>query len=270
MTDILDDTSPSALAHAVKSNLYEFFFYSGRAHRLELWANSSLHRWRTALQHPWFNGVLSSKPAPDCDPKVAAVVVAYFRSQAVNNFTWWLAPNLTRDDWECALEPLNFHYDDSTPGMALDLRNLPADPQLPPNLEILPVTDFEHLKAWTQTFVAGYELPADWEPDLFTWMVELGFNLPMRNYLGLLNGKPVATSNLFLGAGVAGIQFVSTLAEARGQGLGAAMTLAPLYEARQLGYRLSTLQASDMGYRVYQRLGYQAVCQMGHFHWSGG
>jgi hypothetical protein len=44
------------------------------------------------------------------------------------------------------------------------------------------------------------------------------------------------------------------------------MSLAPLYEARNLGYRAGILQSSAMGYRVYQRLGFRKLCQMDHFY----
>ena len=87
--------------------------------------------------------------------------------------------------------------------------------------------------------------------------------------LGLLDGVPVGTSNMFLGAGVAGIMFVATLPAARRRGVGAALTLGPLFEARQMGYRLGILQSSEMGYPVYRQLGFQHLTSMENYYWPG-
>jgi len=71
-----------------------------------------------------------------------------------------------------------------------------------------------------------------------------------------------------LHAGVAGIFAVSTLPEARGRGIGTALTVAPLVDAREAGYRVGTLQASDMGYPIYRKLGFQDVCQYNLYIWE--
>jgi GNAT superfamily N-acetyltransferase len=91
---------------------------------------------------------------------------------------------------------------------------------------------------------------------------------PARHYVGLLDGEPVASATLFLGAGVGGVWHVGTMTNARGQGIGAAMTLAPLATARALGYRVGTLYASPMGEGVYRRLGFAEYGRMEQYQWS--
>jgi predicted acetyltransferase len=74
---------------------------------------------------------------------------------------------------------------------------------------------------------------------------------------------------MLLHAEVAGIFAVATLAEARRRGIGTALTLVPLLEARRRGYRVSTLQATPMGFPVYRRLGFREVCRPIELHlWS--
>jgi GNAT superfamily N-acetyltransferase len=85
--------------------------------------------------------------------------------------------------------------------------------------------------------------------------------LAKPRYLGFLAGRRVATSALVPAGGLAGVYAVSTLPEARGRGIGAAMTAFPLLEARARGYRVGALQATAMGLSVYRRLGFREVCE---------
>ena len=268
MHDVLSDLSPPALARATKANLYEFFRYLGRSARVDFYESQSLIRWRTPVPHPWFNGVLVRTAPPEKADQTIEGMAAYFKSQNVEPFTWWLEPGLQATGWGKYLLAHGFGYDENTPGMAVDLSALNEDVKAPPNFTIVPVEDLEALKEWTQTFIAGYQLPPAWEAGLFDLMSDLGLDLPIRNYLGYIDGKPVATSHVFLGAGVAGIYFVATVPEARGQGLGAAITLAPLREARAMGYRAGILQSSEMGFSIYRRLGFQKLCNMEHYFWT--
>jgi GNAT superfamily N-acetyltransferase len=62
---------------------------------------------------------------------------------------------------------------------------------------------------------------------------------------------------LFNGGGVASVYAVGAVPAARGKGIGAAITLRPLLEAREMGYRHAVLFSTEMGYRVYQRIGFR-------------
>jgi GNAT superfamily N-acetyltransferase len=155
------------------------------------------------------------------------------------------------------------------PGMAVDLLTLPREVPLPGGVGIERVRDEPALEVWTRTLAKGFgegEIEANWVGAMYR---QIGTGEPAlwRHYLGRLQGEPVATATLFLGAGVAGIYFVFTLPAARGQGIGAAITLAALHEARQLNYRIGVLGSSSMGYPVYKRLGFQEYCRIALYEW---
>ena len=59
----------------------------------------------------------------------------------------------------------------------------------------------------------------------------------------------------------------TTIPEARRQGIGMALTLAPLREAHAMGYRISVLHPSDMGRGVYRRLGFEDYGNLSHGLW---
>ncbi len=80
---------------------------------------------------------------------------------------------------------------------------------------------------------------------------------PWRSYVGRLDGEVVTTASLAPAVGIGGIYNVATLPKARRQGLGAAMTLTALREARELGCRIGILQSSAIGLGVYRRLGFE-------------
>jgi GNAT superfamily N-acetyltransferase len=85
--------------------------------------------------------------------------------------------------------------------------------------------------------------------------------------VGRLGGRPVATATLLLAAGVAGVYFVLTVPAARRRGIGTAITLAALREARDLGYRTGVLGASGLGLPVYRRLGFEEYCRIAVYEW---
>ena len=75
---------------------------------------------------------------------------------------------------------------------------------------------------------------------------------------------------LFCGGGVGGIYSVATLPEARGKGVGVVLTLNPLLYACEEGYRIGVLQSSEMGSKVFERLGFWHLCLVECFYLSIG
>ncbi|MCA9873717.1 MAG: GNAT family N-acetyltransferase [Anaerolineales bacterium] len=266
MTEIMSDLSQTSLATAVKANLYAFFAWMRNSAAATVHDSPQGFNWRTNIAHPWFNGMLSTLPPAADASHVIDETVNYFQAHDVPNFTWWLAPQLEPTAWSQHLLAYGFQYNNSTPGMAIDLAALPQPAQHP--LTIRPVEDRHMLTEWIDILKRGFGMPTPMASGFLSVLGDLGTDLPIRQYLGYLNDRPVACSTLYLGAGVAGIYNVATVPEARCQGVGSAMTLAPLHEAHDLGYQAGILQSSDMGYGVYERLGFQKLCQVDYFYWQ--
>ncbi|WP_027483386.1 GNAT family N-acetyltransferase [Deinococcus pimensis] len=77
-----------------------------------------------------------------------------------------------------------------------------------------------------------------------------------RYYVARLDGEPVGTTLAVLGRQEVGLWCIGTAKAARRRGVGAAMTTAPLLDARGEGYTTARLGATPMGFPVYERLGW--------------
>lgn len=267
MQDILTDLSTPTLARAIKENWTDYYHYLGRAHNTELRVGLHLTWLLTGIPDTFNNVVLQSQLPADGASEIIDQALAHFRSRHLARVSWWTEDGAQETDLKKQLVAHGLTFNEGPTGMAVDLamlKDLPATPAL----TIAPVADKETLMQWIHVVNIGFGLPSWSESIWFNLFANLVFELPLRNYLAILNGLPVGTSQFFLGAGVAGIYNVTCLPEARGQGVGAAITSAALLEARNLGFRVSILQASHLGYTVYRRLGFQDFGKLNHYRWE--
>lgn len=214
-----------------------------------------------------FNGVLQIRLDASALPAVIDRVLAHFQGRGLP-FQWHLGPSSQPADAGALLQARGIMHVEDEPGMAVELSALNEALPISPDVTIQPVTTEDELRAWAGVWGCGApeEVTRQWAA-LYS-RLRFGPEEQMRFYLGLLRGEPVATSALFLGAGVAAVNDVVTLPQARRQGIGAAMTLHAARDARAAGYRVAVLTASPMGINIYRRLGFREYGIFSTFEWS--
>jgi GNAT superfamily N-acetyltransferase len=156
---------------------------------------------------------------------------------------------------EQAMEAAGFPYRDTTPGMALF--PIGDAPELPDGLIIEPVRDANALARFQEAMAAGFGMPLGLAKRLIT-PATLDVN-GLESYLGIIDGRAVATSSLYFGDGTAGVYNVSTLPDYRRRGLGEALTWHAVVRGKDRGCSAAILQASAMGRPVYERMGFRTV-----------
>jgi GNAT superfamily N-acetyltransferase len=264
----LADMSAKPVIRAIEENAAEFLLALGRAAGSEERNDTSIHWTIGGSPIDYHNCVVRANLAPDKADQAIEAVLARLRVHHVAG-SWHLGPSMRPANLGARLLAHAFTDAGTEPGMAVDLGALDEALPTPAGLAIERVQDDQTLTMWTDTLGQGFgqgPREAEWVGAMYR-RIGLDDTVPWRHYLGSLDRTPVATASLFLGAGVAGIYFVFTIDSARRQGIGAAITLAALRDARQLGYRIGVLGASNMGYAVYQRLGFREYCTIGIYEW---
>ncbi len=262
------DLSAPVPAQAIEENGAEFLLALGRAAGAEERDDGRV-RW-TIGNCPigYHNTVVRADLSPEeADEKIEASLER-MRAHRVPG-SWHVGPSMRPPDLGERLVAHGFEYGGDDIGMAADLSTLPEEVPAPDGFAVERVRDEEGLAAWVRTLGSGFgegPVEAEWVGEVYRRLGS-GDESPWRHYLGRLGEEPVATATLFFGAGVAGVYFVSTAEHARRRGIGAAITLAALREAREAGYGTGVLGSSEMGHPVYRRLGFQERCRIGLYEW---
>jgi len=270
MKPILTELSENeSVKSAIKANWEAYHYCLAQSPNVELSIGRYLTWLVTDLPDHFMNLVVCSQlPSEGIDNLVESTLV-HFRSMNIRKLSWLISAGILSDNINKVLLAHGLKFRDSfATEMAVDLSLLPDCLPTHPGLRIVPVDEEYALKQWIHVASIGFRIGEESEKVWFDFLADAVSDTRYRTYLALLDGKPVGTSQLFLSQGVAGIYNVTCIPEARGRGVGSAITLAPLLKAREMGYQIGVLQASQKGYNVYRRLGFQDFGKLSLYLWE--
>lgn len=266
MTNILNE--PSRLLPAMEANYLTYFTYFAQVPYMELYSNPEM-TWLVSSKLPGWNTVLRTHLPGD---EVAARVEATLQHFKTANLplNWKTFPSTWPADLGRYLKASGMRLIGGQPHMLADLLDLPSELVIPAGLTIERVHNTESFNKWFQATVAGFEPEPPHEEIFFDVYTLFGFDPagPFLHYTGYLHGEPVTSSTLLLADGIAGIYDVSTAPAARDRGLGTAITLFTMFEARARGYRYACLQSTPIGYNLYRRLGFEEQFHEYNYRWG--
>jgi GNAT superfamily N-acetyltransferase len=271
----LADPTESELETAFAENLFELFRSMAQLPGAELEESDRGSRHRAFPFSPMFTGLWRHR-LRDHDVEAAIhETEAWLRAREAPFAFWWVDPQASPPDLGLQLERHGWvPWELGAPGMAAVLSDLRFDlmTAVPPGYTQELVHDAAGLADFKEAFVTGFEVP-DWAGQAWvdaTRAFGIGAT-PWQMYVGRLDGRPVASNMLFIGAGVAGVFGVATLPEARSRGIGAAITLAAYADARDQGLHHGVLFGTELGAPVYRRIGFRDVgVGMSRYLWQSG
>lgn len=269
METIVRDVSPESLARANEANLAEGLAKCVRAFGGEVYDEPDLLWCATGIHGAGWNRVPRAQLAPETlDARIEWVKT---RAQALHApLLWDIGPTMQPVGLGEHLLRHGFTDEGDEPAMGIALADLPATLAVPEGVTVERVRDRASLEEWVRTSGVGFGIPDPIVGELRAAVLrdDLGDAAAAHYYLARLHGEPVATAAVTLAAGVAGIFAVTAIETARGRGIGAAVTMAPLLDARERGYYVGVLQASEMGYPVYTRMGFTEQFRYRVYRWQ--
>lgn len=261
----LDD---DALGRAVEENVYALLEATATLPGGELVRGDGCTMHHAFPTSPMFKGVWDvRRDGADRVEVLRAALEWQAAREAPFAFVWAGSGTMPEDLPAAAaavgLEP----WDVGAPAQAAALEQLDweALARVPDGFTVERVTDDDGLVVFADTFCRGFGVP-EWAGQAWVDATRaLGIDAsPWSFHVGRIGPTAVATNVLFCGAGVASVFGIGTVPAARGQGIGAAITLAGLQEARERRYRYAVLFATEQGAPVYRRIGFRDTGHVMH------
>ncbi len=271
--EILTHATTQQLGIAVEENLNELFRAMMILPDSEIVETDAVKYHHAFPSNPMFKGVWATRLATENADAIIDETLAWYKQRGAPFVFWWKTSRSTPADLRERLLMRGFQENIAgDPGMAVELNGLNENIKTHENFRVERAFSDSQIRDWANTFVEAFEIPAWAGNAWYDATTCLGAeNAPWQLYLGYLNDKPVATNILFNGAGVASVYGVGTIPSARGQGIGAMITLKPLLDAREMGFKYGVLFSTEMGHPVYERLGFRDVdYSIARYLWING
>lgn len=252
---------------AIEASLFEYSFYLSEVQRSQRHQGEDVN-W-SSTGGPVLNRIFGARlRSGEIDDRIEELAQNFRLTKTP--VTWLTGPSTQPSNLGQRLQKHGFTFRGSWAGMGLDLDRLNQSISTPPRLTIKEVTDTETLDLWVQVACSGFQFPGSISRAYRKLLsgLHLDSDNRWRQYLGLVDGEPVATCTLFTGAGVAGIYWTATVADSRRHGVATALVHHLLRQAQYEGYRTAVLHSTQMGLPLYQRLGFEEYCKIGIYTWK--
>lgn len=254
------DHEPSSAARAAAAD-ENFVVHAGWVHRrvggMHVEETGDLVLADCGMACDTFNIVCRARLEPHSAAERISAVLGYFAA-VERPFAWWLGPADRPLELPALLEAAGLQCAETEVAMAAELDSLRVVDPAPGSLRVRRARSVSELSDWAQVVAHNWTPP---DRDVLSFYERaapfvLDESCPLRMYVGYLDGVAVAASELTVGGGVVGLYNVCTLEAYRRRGYASALTLRPLLDAREHGFRTGVLQASAGGAGVYARLGF--------------
>lgn len=204
-----------------------------------------LHLADLGVQTPFGNTAHLTQPITAATrPAVVAALRSFFGGRDAGPFllfSAWPTPDLRGDGFQLVGHP------------PLMLRPPGGSPPDPSALRIVAVEDPVTLADCERTLFDAYPIDEMRDAPPAALLHPAVLDTAWRFFVGYDGDRPVATAGAYVTDAITMVEFVSARAETRGRGFGAAVTAAATFTAPD---RPALLIASDLGQRIYERLGY--------------
>ena len=183
-----------------------------------------------------------SEPEPE---RVVELARAFFGSAGFDV----IVESETATAFEARLKQQGWRLDEEEPAMLLT--PIPDIPDMSAEADIREVTTEATLADFMRITNTGQR----WIPSL-----KAATDPNVALFVGYVDNLPVATSRINCLGEVGDINGVETERAYRRRGIGTAMTWAAVAAGRDRGCSAITLSASEMGFPVYRRMGFEPIC----------
>jgi GNAT superfamily N-acetyltransferase len=262
---ILNDFNLKTCSKAIHDNWTNLLLQFARTPQFESKEGKWLITMSSGYKIPLLNRVMRTRlTTSNADEKIHETI-DYFSTKDLP-FRWQVYPGDTPNDLSQRLEDHGLERLEQI-GMALFIDDLNV-PEIPEGFTYQKVTSLRLHEVHAELLPSAYGMPKAACGFLTRMLLSIGVREDYCNYLGFFNDEPVACSTVLYSDGVAGIHNVATHPKARRKGIGACISAAPLFDARDLGYKVSTLLSSKMGYNVYKKLGFIEYCHPIEYQWN--
>ena len=243
-------------SHDLEKTAYNYLKFIASMPGIEFHEESDVFYLSSAAPVFYFNSVFDARFNENVNERIDSAK-DFFRHRGRLSFTWHISPSSRPENLSEMLVARGGELLESMPYLVVRLEDVPRDFPSPASFSCQSVRTHEMLAAWTSIYCGarGYGESSD---QLFKVFADLDLTetSPLQLILGYLGDDPVATYSVFIDGEIAGLYSLSTLPEARGYGIGTAISVAAADLAIEYGCQTAMLLSEHPSRNICKRLGF--------------